>query len=124
MISVFNPEGFDDHQVLHIQQLQINAAYSVMRQNVKSGDAWASQDPSLFATASEPAVLLQMSMLSATPPPIDTDLGEDMEEEEEEIDKFDKRRTGNKLTADSGPAELTLIMQDRVRSTIVQPDTH
>jgi hypothetical protein len=52
-----------------------------------------------------------MSMLSATPPPIDTDLGDDTEEEEE-IDKFDKRRTGNKLTADRGPAELTLIMQE------------
>ena len=43
-------------------------------------------------------------------PPIDTDLGEDTEEEE--IDKFDKLRTGNKLTADRGPAELTLIMQE------------
>jgi hypothetical protein len=53
-----------------------------------------------------------MSMLSATPPPIDTDLGEDMEEDQEEIDKFDKRRTGNKLTADRGPAEQTLIMQE------------
>jgi hypothetical protein len=110
VISAFNPEGYDDRQVLHIQQLQINAAYSVMIQSDKSGDASASQDPSLFSTASEPAGQLQMSMLSATPPPIDTDLGEDTEEEE--IDKFDKRRTGNKLTADRGPAELTLIMQE------------
>ena len=51
-----------------------------------------------------------MSMLSATPPPIHTDLGEDMEEEKEEIDNFDKRRTGNKLAAGRGPAELTLIL--------------
>jgi hypothetical protein len=41
-----------------------------------------------------------MSKLSATPPPIDNDLGEDMEEEVEEIDKFDARRRNNKLTAD------------------------
>jgi hypothetical protein len=40
VISVFNPEGYDDRQVLHIQQLQINAAYSVMRQHDKAGDAW------------------------------------------------------------------------------------
>ena len=111
MISTFNPEGYDDHQVLHLQQLQINAAYSVMRMNDKFGDARASQDPSLFSTESEPAGQLQMSMLSATPPPIDTDLGEDMEEKKEEIDNFDERCRNKKLTADAHHAG------DRVRST-------
>jgi hypothetical protein len=97
----FNLEGYDDRQVL---QLQINAAYSVMRQNEKSEDAWTSHDPFLFSTVSEPTGQLQISMLSATP------LGEDMEEEVEEIDKFDVRRKNNKLTADRGPAELAHIM--------------
>jgi hypothetical protein len=112
VISVFNPEGYDDRQVLHIQQLQINAAYSVMRQNDKSGDAWISQGPSLFSTASEPAGQLQMNKLSDIPPHIDTALGEDMGEEKEEIDNFDARRINNKLITDRGPAELTLIMQE------------
>ena len=109
MISVFNPEGYDDRQVLHIQQLQIDAAYSVMLQSpVMPGSL---KTPlSLYSTASEPARHLQMSMLSATPPPLDTDLGENMEEEKEEIDNFDKRRTRNKLTACRSPAELTLIL--------------
>ena len=50
MISAFNPEGYDDRQVLHVQQLQINATYSVMLQNDKSGDAWISQDNTSAST--------------------------------------------------------------------------
>ena len=50
MISAFNPEGYDDRQVLHVRQLQINATYSVMRQNDKSGDAWISQDDTSAST--------------------------------------------------------------------------
>ena len=43
-----NPVGYDDRQLLTIKKLQINDAYSLMRQEEKA-DTWASEDPSLFA---------------------------------------------------------------------------
>jgi 3'-phosphoadenosine 5'-phosphosulfate (PAPS) 3'-phosphatase len=90
IISVFNPEGYDDRQVLHIQQLQINAAYSVMQQHDKAGDAWTQQDPSLYTTAEAPSGLYQMNMISATTPTVDTTLDEE-EDDDVEIDAFDQR---------------------------------
>ena len=47
VISAINPAGYDDRQLLTIKKLQINDAYSIMRQEEKA-DAWASEDPSLF----------------------------------------------------------------------------
>lgn len=47
VISAINPVGYDDRQLLTIKKLQINDAYSKMRQEEKA-DAWAAEDPSLF----------------------------------------------------------------------------
>lgn len=97
VMSMFNPEGFDDSQVLHIQQLQINAAYSVMRQAEKAGDSWLPQEPSSYASTAEPGGLYQINMMSASAPTVNTD------EDEEEYEKtlivaFDASRVDNPLS--------------------------
>jgi Zinc finger C-x8-C-x5-C-x3-H type (and similar) len=82
VISEFDPEGYDDSQVLHIQQLQINAAYSVMRQAEKTGDAWLPQDPALYPAASELGGQYQINMMSASAPTVNTDFASEDEDEE------------------------------------------
>jgi Zinc finger C-x8-C-x5-C-x3-H type (and similar) len=83
VISNFNSEAYDDSQVLHIQQLQINAAYSIMRQAEKTGDDWLPQDPSPYPAASEPGVQYQINVMSASAPIVNTDIASDDEDDAE-----------------------------------------
>jgi hypothetical protein len=76
---------------LHIQQLQINAAYSVMRQAEKTGDVWLPQGPTPYPTAT------------------DTDIDSDDEGDAELplIDAFDASRINNPLSNNRSMSELT-----------------
>ena len=55
VISAFNPLGFDEKQILTVRKLQVNDEYSAMckAEKEQSADAWAAQDPSLFAGSNE-----------------------------------------------------------------------
>jgi hypothetical protein len=83
VIFKFNPEGYDDSQVLRIHQLQINDAYSVMRQAEKTGDAWLPQDPTPCPAATEPGVHFQINMMSTSAPTVNTDIASDDEDDAE-----------------------------------------
>jgi hypothetical protein len=100
VISKFNPEGYDDSQVLHIQQLQINAAYSVMRQAEKTGEAWLPQEPSPYPAALDSSGLYQINMMSASAPTVNADIASDDEDDDEAplIDAFDTSGTNIPLS--------------------------
>jgi hypothetical protein len=118
VISKFNPEGYDDSQVLHIQQLQINAAYSVMRQAEKTGDAWLPQDPTPYPAATEPGVHFQINMMSASEPTVNTDVASDDEDE-----AFDASRINNPLSNNRSMSELTSGLVEIAKVPSAHTDT-
>jgi hypothetical protein len=93
---------------LHIQQLQINVAYFVMRQAEKAGDAWLPQDPSPYPAASEPGGLYQINMMSASAPTVNIDIDSEDEDEDEApmIDVFDTSRINKSLSNNRTASEL------------------
>ena len=125
VISKFNPEGYDDSQVLHIQQLQINAAYSIMRQAEKTGEAWLPQDPTSYPAATDTGVQFQINMMSASAPTVNTDIASDDEDDAELplIDAFDASRTNNPLSNNRTIGELTEGLVEIQRVLTAYTDT-